>query len=51
MDSERATNILGQPLEICSRSPMTGFQRDGQCRMPTGDVGRDGVCAQVNEAI
>jgi uncharacterized protein (DUF2237 family) len=51
MQAENATNILGQPLETCSLSPLTGFERDGQCRMPTGDLGRHGVCAQVTEAF
>ncbi|MGC1949242.1 MAG: DUF2237 family protein, partial [Pseudolabrys sp.] len=24
-----AHNVLGEPLEICSMRPMTGFHRDG----------------------
>ncbi len=44
---DRETNILGQPLATCSLSPLTGFSRDGACRMPTGDFGRHGVCAEV----
>lgn len=51
MDNQNATNILGKPLETCSLSPLTGYERDGQCRMPTGDAGRHGVCAQVTEAF
>ncbi|MDJ0886552.1 MAG: DUF2237 domain-containing protein [Desulfobacterales bacterium] len=46
---DRETNILGQPLATCSLSPLTGFSRDGACRMPTGDFGRHGVCAEVTE--
>ena len=49
MDMKRDTNILGRPLETCSLSPLTGFNRDGECRMPEGDFGRHGVCAQVTE--
>ncbi|MDJ0667129.1 MAG: DUF2237 domain-containing protein [Desulfobacterales bacterium] len=49
METQRETNILGQPLETCSLSPLTGFNRDGECRMPAGDFGRHGVCAQVTE--
>ncbi len=45
--SDRETNILGQPLATCSLSPLTGFSRDGACRMPNGDFGRHGVCAEV----
>ena len=26
-----ARNVLGEPLEICSIKPMTGFYRDGCC--------------------
>jgi uncharacterized protein (DUF2237 family) len=47
MKSDRDLNILGQPLETCSLSPLTGFSRDGACRMPSGDFGRHGVCAEV----
>ncbi len=49
MDTERDTNILDRPLETCSLSPLTGFNRDGECHMPAGDFGRHGVCAQVTE--
>ncbi len=45
--NDRETNILGQPLATCSLSPLTGFSRDGACRMPAGDFGRHGVCAEV----
>ncbi|MDJ0801623.1 MAG: DUF2237 domain-containing protein [Desulfobacterales bacterium] len=45
--SNHETNILGQPLATCSLSPLTGFNRDGACRMPNGDFGRHGVCAEV----
>ena len=31
-------NVLGEPLEICSLKPMTGFYRDGCC-----DTGRGGL--------
>lgn len=49
MIKDNQLNILGGPLETCSLSPMTGFLRDGGCRMPTGDAGRHGVCAQVTQ--
>jgi hypothetical protein len=49
MATKTETNVLGAPLEICSLSPRTGFERDGNCRMPEGDFGRHGVCAQVTE--
>jgi uncharacterized protein (DUF2237 family) len=40
-------NVLGEVLEVCSLQPLTGFLREGDCRMPSNDVGRHGVCAQV----
>ena len=49
MKNDRDHNILGQPLDTCSLYPRTGFNRDGTCRMPAGDFGRHGVCAQVTE--
>ena len=45
--TDRETNVLDQPLATCSLSPLTGFSRDGACRMPAGDFGRHGVCAEV----
>ena len=49
MTTDTEFNVYGEPLETCSLSPLTGFQRDGECRMPPGDLGRHGVCAQVTE--
>ncbi len=49
MNDDRDRNILDQPLTTCSLSPRTGFNRDGACRMSTGDFGRHGVCAEVTE--
>jgi Uncharacterized protein conserved in bacteria (DUF2237) len=37
-----ARNVLGEPLEICSFKPMTGFYRDGCCNTGREDVGRGG---------
>ena len=44
-------NVLNGLLSVCSRQPLTGFLRDGECRMPPGDRGRHGVCAQVTQAF
>jgi uncharacterized protein len=35
-----ARNVLGEPLEICSFKPMTGFYRDGCCNTGQEDVGK-----------
>jgi uncharacterized protein len=40
-----ARNVLGEPLEICSFKPMTGFYRDGCCSTGQEDVGSHTVCA------
>lgn len=40
-------NVLGEELELCSTSPMTGFYRDGCCRTGPGDVGLHTVCAEM----
>ena len=42
-------NVLGSPLENCSISPITGFNRDGTCRTPDQDLGVHGVCSVVTE--
>jgi Uncharacterized protein conserved in bacteria (DUF2237) len=40
-----ARNVLGEPLEMCSFKPMTGFYRDGYCNTGREDVGCHTVCA------
>jgi len=44
-------NVLGDPLVECSTSPMTGFYRDGQCRVGPEDHGCHAICCEVNEAF
>ena len=39
-----ARNVLGEPLEICSFKPMTGFYRDGCCNTGREDIGSHTVC-------
>ena len=41
---EHARNVLGEPLQTCCESPMTGFYRDGYCRTGADDTGRHTVC-------
>jgi uncharacterized protein len=45
--SERQRNLLGQPIEPCSTSPMTGFFRSGCCETSDEDLGSHTVCTQV----
>ena len=40
-------NVLGEKLEICCTSPMTGFYRDGFCQTGASDFGSHVVCAAV----
>jgi len=49
----RATprNVLGDRLEICSISPMTGFFRDGCCDTSREDIGSHTVCAVMTAAF
>lgn len=46
-----ARNVLGEVLQACSRSPMTGFLRDGLCHTGPHDLGSHTVCAQMTEAF
>lgn len=45
----RHRNVLGEPLEGCCSDPVTGFYRDGHCRVGPEDVGVHAVCALVTE--
>jgi hypothetical protein len=42
-----ARNVLGEPLEVCSLEPMTGFTRNGHCDTSPEDLGSHTVCARV----
>jgi uncharacterized protein len=42
-------NVLGGPLQLCCRAPMTGFHRDGCCRTGPEDHGVHSVCTRVTE--
>ncbi len=37
-------NVLGGPLESCSREPLTGFYRNGCCDTGVEDLGSHTVC-------
>lgn len=40
-------NVRGEPLEICSLEPLTGFYRDGYCNTGPEDLGSHTVCTVV----
>jgi uncharacterized protein len=46
---EPSINVLGGPLEVCSKSPMTGFFRNGCCDTAASDYGVHTVCAVMTK--
>jgi uncharacterized protein (DUF2237 family) len=42
---KQGKNVLGERIEVCSLSPMTGFFREGCCDTSREDVGSHTVCA------
>jgi uncharacterized protein (DUF2237 family) len=44
---EDQTNVHGEPLEVCSLEPLTGFYRDGRTTTGPEDVGSHTVCTVV----
>ncbi len=46
---DRQRNVLGEPLEACSRAPLTGFYRDGCCHTGPEDLGAHVVCAVMTD--
>ncbi|MGA1198231.1 MAG: DUF2237 family protein, partial [Candidatus Latescibacterota bacterium] len=43
----RGRNVLGEEMEDCGTSPMTGFFRDGCCRTGPDDQGLHILCAEM----
>src|ERR1700744_1627325 len=46
-----ARNVLGERLEVCSLSPMTGFFRDGCCDTSREDIGSHTVCVVMTASF
>lgn len=42
-------NVLGNNLDMCSDSPLTGYRRTGLCETDENDGGLHLVCAQVTQ--
>lgn len=40
-------NVFGEPLKLCSASPITGWYRDGYLNTDSRDVGSHTVCATM----
>eukprot|EP00178_Gracilaria_changii_P023733 TRINITY_DN71737_c0_g1_i1.p2 TRINITY_DN71737_c0_g1~~TRINITY_DN71737_c0_g1_i1.p2 ORF type:complete len:180 (+),score=27.13 TRINITY_DN71737_c0_g1_i1:177-716(+) len=47
--SDSALNVLGEQLQLCCSSPLTGFYRDGFCHTGASDSGVHTVCAVVTD--
>ena len=42
-------NILDESLQICGKTPMTGYNRDGYCKTDSSDKGTHTVCSEVDD--
>jgi uncharacterized protein (DUF2237 family) len=42
-------NVFNEPLQTCSKKPMTGFYRDGTCNSGIDNQGRHTVCILATE--
>ena len=49
MSDKTQKNVFGEPLEPCSKDPLTGWFRDGCCNTDKNDRGVHTVCAQVTD--
>lgn len=49
--SNNQRNVFGEPIEICSLNPTTGFYRSGCCETGPEDVGVHTVCVEVTAAF
>jgi uncharacterized protein (DUF2237 family) len=46
---DRQRNVFGEPIEVCSLNPTTGFYRTGCCETGAEDVGVHTVCVEVTQ--
>lgn len=42
-------NVLGGPLKVCGKNPLTGFFRNGCCDTGPDDLGSHTLCAVMTE--
>lgn len=42
-------NVFGEPIAVCSTTPLTGFFRNGCCDTGPEDFGSHTVCAVITE--
>jgi len=48
-ETDDQKNVFGEPLSLCSQSPLTGFYRTGCCETGSEDVGLHCVCVEVTD--
>ncbi len=48
---KKVLNVLGEPLDLCSCEPLTGWYRDGNCKTDSSDHGQHTVCCVVTESF
>jgi uncharacterized protein (DUF2237 family) len=49
--ADEQQNVFGEPIEVCSLKPRTGFYRTGCCETGPEDVGVHTVCVEVTAAF
>jgi uncharacterized protein (DUF2237 family) len=49
MSKDIQKNVFGEPIEPCSKDPVTGWYRDGCCNTGKADYGVHTVCAKVTD--
>ena len=49
LDTTGKLNVLGEPLEPCSLDPLTGFFRDGSCKVTPENKGMHAICIYATE--
>ena len=51
MEITKSINVLGEILKPCSKSPLTGFYRDGCCNTGKDDHGCHTVCVVLTSTF
>uniref|UniRef100_UPI0040471CF0 DUF2237 family protein n=1 Tax=Yoonia sp. TaxID=2212373 RepID=UPI0040471CF0 len=49
MEKDPSFNVLGGTLQLCSRTPLTGYFRNGNCDTCADDTGSHTVCAIMTD--
>lgn len=47
--NKKPKNVLGTELQSCCKNPLTGFYRDGFCKIGEQNVGTHIICAIMTE--